>query len=189
MSHDVDLIVTRGELATLERIVDDLSESHHLAGTKWRATWRSIHLDLYVPFQSRLGANLQLRVELLTSHAERANGYRVLTSAAHTATKIAALLDRPDSLPGRKDCYEILNLLEDPSTSRTPSIIAGASARTPAQVDKLVRDTFVFLAGEPELNRQARARLRQMAGVWRRAIAVELGVPEIVPDLGPSMGG
>ena len=103
MSHDVDLIVTRGELGILERMVDDLSESHHLAGTKWRATWRSIHLDLYAPFQSRLGANLQLRVELLTSHAETVNGYRVLTSAAHTATKIAALLDRPDSLPGRKD--------------------------------------------------------------------------------------
>lgn len=49
MSHDVDLIVTRGELGILERIVDDLSESHHLAGTKWRATWRSIHLDLYTP--------------------------------------------------------------------------------------------------------------------------------------------
>ena len=188
MSHDVDLIVTRGELATLERIVGDLSESHHLAGTKWRATWRSIHLDLHVPFQSRLGANLQLRVELLTSHAETANGYRVLTSAAHTATKIAALLDRPDSLPGREDRFEILKLLGDPSTSRTPSIIAAASARTPAQVDKLLRDAFRFLTGEPELNRQARSRLRQMQAVWRRAIGAELGVPEIAPDLGPSMG-
>jgi hypothetical protein len=188
MSHDVDLIVSRGELAILERIVGDLSESHHLAGTKWRATWRSIHLDLYVPFQSRLGANLQLRVELLTSYAETVNGYRVLTSAAHTATKIAALLDRPDSLPGRKDRFEILKLLEDPSTSRTPSIISGASTRTPAQIDKLVRDVFVFLAGEAELNRQARSRLRQTEAVWRRAVAVELGSPEITPDLGPSMG-
>ena len=188
MSHDVDLIVNRSELAILEQMVGDLSESHHLAGTKWRATWRSIHLDLYAPFQSRLGANLQLRVELLTSHAEMANGYHVLTRAAHTATKIAALLDRPDSLPGRKDRYEILKLLEDPSTSATPSIIAGASARTPAQIDKLVRDVFVFLAGEPELNRQTRSRLRQMEAVWRRAVGVELGVPEIAPDSGPSMG-
>ena len=188
MSHDVDLIVTRSELAILERIVGDLSESHHLAGTKWRATWRSIHLDLYVPFQSRLGANLQLRVELLTSYAETVNGYRVLASAAHTATKIAALLDRPDSLPGRKDRFEILKLLEDPSTSRTPSIISGASNRTPAQIDKLLRDVFVFLAGDPELNRQARSRLRQTETVWRRAAAVEPGAPEITPDLGPSMG-
>ena len=188
MSHDVDLIVTRGELALLEGIVGDLSESHDLAGTRWRATWRSIHLDLYVPFQSRLGANLQLRVELLTSHAEMVNGYSVLTSAAHTATKIAALLDRPDSLPGRKDRFEILKLLDDPATSQTPSIIAGASARAPAQIDKLVHEAFVFLTGEPELNRQARSRLRQMEGVWRRAVGVELGLPEIAPDLGPSMG-
>jgi hypothetical protein len=188
MSHDVDLIVTRGELAILEAIVGDLSESHHLAGTKWRATWRSIHLDLYVPFQSRLGANLQLRVELLTSHAEMVNGYSVLTSAAHTATKIAALVDRPDSLPGRKDRYEILKLLKDPATSQTHSIIAAASARTPAQIDKLMHEAFVFLTGEPELNRQARSRLRQMEGVWRRAVGVELGLPQITPDLGPSMG-
>lgn len=49
MSHDIDLILDRGQLAVLEGMVDDLSESRHLAGTKWRATWRSIHLDLYVP--------------------------------------------------------------------------------------------------------------------------------------------
>lgn len=30
---------------------------------------------------------------------------------------IAALLDRPDSLPGRKDRYEILRLLDDPAAS------------------------------------------------------------------------
>lgn len=112
----------------------------------------------------------------------------MLTSAAHTATKIAALLDRPDSLPGRKDRHEILKLLEDPSTSRTPSVIVEASARTPAQIDKLVHDAFVFLTGEPELNRPARSRLRQTEAVWRRAVAVDLGLPEVSPDFGPSMG-
>src|ERR1035441_9453859 len=86
MSHDIDLIVSHQDLALLGTMAADLSASHHLAGTKWRGTWRSIHLDLYVPYQSRLGANLQLRVELLTSYAETVNGYRVLTSAAHTAT-------------------------------------------------------------------------------------------------------
>ena len=56
----------------------------------------------------------QLRIEQLTPHV-RTNGYRVLTSPARTATKIAALLDRPDSLPRRKDRHEILKLLEDPA--------------------------------------------------------------------------
>ena len=79
-----------------------MSESHHLAGTKWRGTWRDIHIDLYAPYQSRLGANLQLRVEALVPHAETIDGRRLLSVPAHTATKIAALLDRPDSLPGGK---------------------------------------------------------------------------------------
>ena len=71
MSHDVDLIVTRDELAQIGGMVDELSESRHLAGTKWRGTWRGVHIDLYAPYQSRLGANLQLRVEALAPYAER----------------------------------------------------------------------------------------------------------------------
>lgn len=133
MGHDIDLILDRGQLAVLEGMVDDLSVSHHLAGTQWRATWRSIHLDLYVAHESRLGANLQLRTERLAAHQEHHDRYRVLTVPAHLATKLAALLDRPDSLPGRKDRAEILALLSDPATSATAGIIANASARTADQ--------------------------------------------------------
>ena len=43
-------------------MADDLSSSHHLAGTEYPGTFRSVHLDPYVPYQTRLGANLQLRV-------------------------------------------------------------------------------------------------------------------------------
>ena len=71
MSHDVDLIVTRAELAQVQAMVDDFSQSQHLAGTKWRGTWRGVHIDLYAPFQSRLGANLQLRVEALPPSPRR----------------------------------------------------------------------------------------------------------------------
>jgi hypothetical protein len=31
MSHDVDLVVTRVELARIARLVDEISQSHHLA--------------------------------------------------------------------------------------------------------------------------------------------------------------
>src|SRR6266508_3990906 len=65
MSHDIDLIVTRAELATIGRLAVDMSESRHLAGRKWRATVDGIHLDLYVPHQSRLGRPFELRVERL----------------------------------------------------------------------------------------------------------------------------
>jgi hypothetical protein len=187
MSHDIDLIVTRGELALLEGMVDDLSESHHLAGTKWRGTWRSIYLDLYAPYQSRLGANLQLRVEHLLPYSETVNGYRTLTGPAHTATKIAALLDRPDSMPGRKDRQEILRLLRDPEAAQTPSVIASASARTPAQVHKLLRDAFVILTAEPGLTKQARSQLRRTDSAWRRTLPHEVASPDPTPEASPAI--
>src|SRR5918996_1786141 len=54
MSHDIDLIVTHPQLAALTALVDEMSDSRHLAGRKWRGTLEGIHLDLYVPHQSRL---------------------------------------------------------------------------------------------------------------------------------------
>ncbi len=188
MSHDVDLILGRPELAVLEGMVDDLSASHHLAGTKWRATWRQVHLDLYVPYQSRLGANLQLRTEALLPHQEQIGTFRVLSVAAHTATKIAALLDRPDSLPGRKDRDEILRLLQDPSTAATPGIIAAASARPSDQQRVLVGKAFEFLVADPSLSRSDRDRLRRAATAWQRAIEIDAEGPDPGREAGPSMG-
>jgi hypothetical protein len=182
MSHDVDLIVSRAELAVLEAMVDDLSESHHLAGTEWRATWRSIHLDLYAPYQSRLGANLQLRVEQLVPYNETVNGYRVLTTPAHTASKIAALLDRADSLPGRKDRYEILRPLDDPAIAQTPDIILGASTRTADQVCTLLHKAFEILAAEPELAKRERAQLRERETAWRRLLTDRPGPGLSAPE-------
>lgn len=193
MSHDIDLIVNRQDLRQLETIADDFSESHHLAGTKWRASWRSIHLDLYVPYQSRLGANLQLKVEELLAQVETFNGYRVLSTPAHTATKIAALLDRPDSLPGRKDRHEILQLLEEPTAASTPAVIAQASTRDPTQLSTLIRQLFEFLVGEPTLRQRDRARLRQTESHWQRTLGESLEV-SLKPkrdrsrDIGPDLG-
>jgi hypothetical protein len=65
---------------------------------------------------------------------------------AHIATKMAALLDRPDSLPGRKDRQELLNLLALPGSAGAPGVIKAASARTPAEVAALMQRAFVFLS-------------------------------------------
>lgn len=120
-------------------MVEDLSESRHFGSPKWRASRRGVHLDLYVPHQSRLGANLQLRVEQLAHHTETRDGKRLLTIPGHTATKWAALLDRPDSRPGRKDRYEILRLLKAPGAEQTPRVIKEASSRTSSDVAVLLR--------------------------------------------------
>ena len=185
MSHDIDLILDRAQLAVLDGLVDDLSVSHHLAGTKWRATWRSIHLDLYVPHQSRLGANLQLRTERLAAYQERHGRYRVLTVPAHLATKMAALLDRPDSLPGRKDRAEILSLLADPATAATPQVVADASARNPDERRVLLGKVFAFLAADSSLNRAGRDRLRRMGATWLRELPASLSVAD-GPGAAPS---
>lgn len=182
MSHDIDLIVSRAELDQLAAMVDDLSESRHLGGVKWRATWRDIHLDLYVAHQSQLGTNLQLRVEKLIPHVERVNGYRVLSVPAHTATKIAALLDRPDSMPGRKDRYEILRLLTAPAAARTPAVIREASARNAEQLNTLTDAAFGFLAQGQ--NKKSQAVLRRTAMAWTAA-AQQSGEPAPAP---PSSG-
>lgn len=171
MSHDIDLIVTRAELAQITRLADEVSQSHHLAGTKWRGTWRGIHIDLYARHQSRLGANLQLRVETLARYAESVGGRRLLSVPAHIATKVAALLDRPDSLPGRKDRHELQQLLGLPGASGAPEVIKAASLRTPAELAQLVDRAFVFLAGDSSLARQDRAWLRQTSQQWHRRVA------------------
>ena len=141
-----------------------------------------IHLDLYVPHQSQLGANLQLRTERLAAHHERHGRYRVLTVPAHLATKLAALLDRPDSLPGRKDRHEILTLLGDPAAAGTPEVVADASARSGEQQRVLIGKAFEFLVADSSLNRAGRDRLRRTSAAWIRSVPAPPTVAVEPPD-------
>lgn len=176
MSHDIDLIVSRADLAILSRGVGDLSESTHLAGRKWRASYQDVHLDLYVPYQSRLGQRLALRVEHLVGYAEHVDGWHVLAEPAHVATKFAALLDRPDSLPGEKDRHEIVELLRSGvAPHATAQVIREASQLPPEQLRTLVATAFDYLQeyevdGQP-LGRKDRLWLRTTANQWSRALA------------------
>jgi hypothetical protein len=168
MSHDIDLIVTRPELATLEGFVEDLSESRHLAGRMWRATLQGVHLDLYVPYQSRLGAHVQLRTERLVQHREIVDRWVVLDNPAHLATKLAALLDRPDSTPGDKDRHEIMALLAQGVDGATAvDVLHDASARPPDEVTALIAQAFEYL-GDVTLDRSQRRALNAQAKDWQR---------------------
>jgi hypothetical protein len=162
MSHDIDLIVNRPGISALKQLVSDMSVSRHIGGTKWRAAWGSVHLDLYVPYESRLGANIQLRVERLLKYCEPVGRYRVLSVPAHLATKFAALLDRPDSLPGRKDRAEILALLEQPGAAAMSRVVATASDRTTDEIRFLLKRAFELIAQDPSLDRNSRERLRRL---------------------------
>ncbi len=169
MSHDIDLIVTRPQLETIGSLVEEMSESRHLAGRKWRATLEGIHLDLYVPYESRLGQHLQLRTEALNEHRDQVDEWIVLTPAAHLATKLAALLDRPDSLPGDKDRQEILSLLAlDVDPNEAVRVVHDASTRTADEVDQHLNDAFQYL-GELTLDRSQRSWLRGLTAEWADA--------------------
>jgi hypothetical protein len=166
MSHDIDLIVTRPQLATLTALVDEMSESRHLAGRKWCGMLEGVHLDLYVPHQSRLGRHLQLRTERLVRHTEIHDGWVVLVPPAHLATKLAALVDRPDSAPGDKDRHEIMALLgQGVDTADAVGVVHDASARPPAEVTGLIDRAFAYL-GDLRLDRNQRRTLNQLARDW-----------------------
>jgi hypothetical protein len=166
MSHDIDLIVTRPQLAVLTALVDEVSESRHLAGRKWRGSLDGIHLDLYVPHQSRLGQHLQLRTEHLVRRTEVLDGWVVLQPAAHLATKLAALVDRPDSGPGDKDRNEIMALLgQGIDTAEAVAVIHEASVRPPHEVTALIDHAFAYL-GDLRLDRNQRRSLNHLARQW-----------------------
>jgi hypothetical protein len=187
MSHDIDLIVTRPQLAFIRTMTEEMSESRHLAGRKWRATLDGIHLDLYVPHDSLLGQHLQLRTERLMGHQETVDGWVVLDPPGHVATKLAALLDRPDTIPGEKDRQEIAALLaRGVDGSEAVRVLHDASTRAPREVTQLIDQAFVYL-GDLQLNRDQRRHLNEIANQWRaHSIGHEPLGPSIAdPDPSP----
>jgi hypothetical protein len=181
MSHDIDLIVTHPELAALQAQVNEMSESRHLAGRKWRGTLDGTHLDLYVPHQSRLGQHLALRTERLVAYTEILDGWVVLEPPAHLATKLAALVDRPDSAPGEKDRHEIIALLgQGIDSADAVGVVHDASARDPSDVTRLIARAFDYLR-DLRLDRTERRTLNQLAREWHKHSA-RLGAAAPRPD-------
>ncbi|MHB8507971.1 MAG: hypothetical protein ACYDGR_04885 [Candidatus Dormibacteria bacterium] len=160
LSHDIDVVLEAHVLQRArERVM--VTESAHVGGRKYRAVVEGgIKLDIYVPYQSVLGQRLQLPVEALLPHAEILLGRRVLTVAAHLASKFAGLLDRPESNPGEKDRTEIWGLLQLGDASvEFASVLRGSRG---TDVTGLVEEGFELL-GDLELSRSDRQRLRALA--------------------------
>ena len=179
-SHDIDLVLQPHELDMLAARWP-VTKTTHL-GTKWRAEANGIHVDLYVPHQSTLGTRLQLPVSALPPHAVSLEGRRVLDAPAHLATKLAALLDRPDTLPGEKDREEVWLLLrtEAPDPGQVASVL-GASALQGSALTAAVDEALGYLRDLP-LSRPERAWLRTTSAHVGAAVA-ELGGADQRPPL------
>jgi len=160
-SHDIDVIVDHATLGKV-RSKHQLSESRHVGGPKFEMKVDGVPVDVYPVFQSRLGQRLQLPVEALLPLSERIEGVRMLSSEAQFAAKMAALLDRPDSLPGEKDRKEMWALLQSNPGLDFVALgrILNRAGWKPEQQAELLSTTFDLLEETPGLSKAQRSTLR-----------------------------
>ncbi len=170
ISKDIDLIIFSDEVrAKIESRVSDLSKSDHHQGRTWRDIVDGIHINIYLPYESQLGNKLRLRVEVLAEHTEPGfrKGWKLLTIEAHTITKIAALLDRPDSEKGLKDAGELLRLIKrgvDPGTAC--AILAAATAGPLEPIGDYIESAFRLIAEKSGANKAERRLLDRLRREW-----------------------
>ncbi len=161
-SHDIDVIVDHPTLDRL-RSKYELFESRHVGGRKFELKVDGVGVDVYPVYQSRLGRELQLPVEALFGWSERIGQARVLTGEAQFAAKMAALLDRPDTLPGEKDRQELWALLSAGSglDFKIVGSLLRQAGKPPDQQLALLSKTFDLMDETPDLSKAERSKLRQ----------------------------
>lgn len=161
-SHDIDVIVDHATLSRL-RLKYELLPSRHVSGKKFEILLDGVEVDVYPVYQSRLGQRLRVPVEALIQHTERIGRAKVLAAEAQFVAKMAALLDRPDSLPGEKDREELWAL----ASSEKPldfAVVAGilkGSGWDAARRKSLLEETFGLLEETRGLRKTDRSKLRR----------------------------
>jgi hypothetical protein len=171
VSRDIDLIIMDPQLRQkLRDVLPDYSENTiHSGGRKGRGTKDGVHVDAYIPWESALGTKLRLKVEKLIDHTEPApvKGWRLLNIHAHTATKIAALLDRPDTEKGEKDAREIDRLLQNGAAPvETIAVLLDATGGEPEQIPRYIAEAFELIPTLASVNKQRRRQLAQERRIW-----------------------
>ena len=164
-SHDIDIIVDHATLAKLGAKFQ-LSPSQHISGRKFEIKVDGVGVDVYPVDQSKLGQRLQVPVEVLINHTEKIDGTRVLTAEAQFVAKMAALLDRPDTLPGEKDrreMWELINSGRGLDFEAVAGILQQAGWEGPRQTE-LFGQTFDLLGETADLSKHDRAVLRLNRG-------------------------
>ncbi|MHB8611724.1 MAG: hypothetical protein ACYDAL_04740 [Candidatus Dormibacteraceae bacterium] len=160
-SHDIDIIVDHATLAKLGAKFQ-LSPSRHISGQKFAIEVEGVGVDVYPVYQSKLGRRLQIPVEVLIDHTEKIDRTRVLTTEAQFVAKMAALLDRPDTLPGEKDRHEMWELISS-SPGFDFKAVTGILQRAGwegKRETELLDQTFDLLRETANLSKQDRATLR-----------------------------
>jgi len=160
-SHDLDVIVDHATLARLGAKFQ-LSPSRHISGQKFTFEIDGVGVDVYPVYQSKLGRRLQFPVEVLIEHTEKIARTRVLTAEAQFVAKMAALLDRPDTLPGDKDRREMWGLMNSGSGLDFKAIaeILLRGGWEGKRQTELIGQTFDLLGETADLSKQDRVVLK-----------------------------
>ena len=160
-SHDLDVIVDHATLARLGAKFQ-LSPSRHISGQKFTFEIDGVGVDVYPVHQSKLGRRLQFPVEVLIEHTEKIARTRVLTAEAQFVAKMAALLDRPDTLPGDKDRREMWGLMNSGSGLDFKAIaeILLRGGWEGKRQTELIGQTFDLLGETADLSKQDRVVLK-----------------------------
>jgi hypothetical protein len=117
---------------------------------------------VYPVYQSKLGRRLQIPVEVLSNHTETIDRTRVLTAEAQFVAKMAALLDRKDTLPGEKDRREMWELINS-GPNLDFKVVAGILQRggwEGTRQTELLDQTFDLLGETADLSKHDRSVLR-----------------------------
>jgi hypothetical protein len=180
ISQDIDLIIMSPALrATLKERLDDYSENSRLSGggTKARGSVDGVHIDAYFPHESKLGNRLLIDVAKLSAYTEevRNRQWLMLTLEAHIATKLAALLDRPDSEKGEKDAREIVRLIDSGADgSEVVRILLDTTTGDRDLIPDHVRTAFQLLPDRARLNKKARRHYKNLEREWVDEATIQL---------------
>ena len=174
VSTDIDLIINSPELRQrLRDLLEDYSEnSHHSGGRKVRGEIDGVHIDAYIPRESNLGDKLRLDVHRLSKYVEpeTVKGWLMLTLDAHIATKIAALIDRPETEKGEKDAREIVRLMREGSRpadgAKVVEVLLDTTSGPPDDILDYLQRMFELLPNKASLNKSDRRWLDGVRRVW-----------------------
>ena len=104
-SKDIDVVM---EFEELEKMRNEFVVSKNERLRKYEARKEEIEIDIYVPFYSNPG----IPAEEIKNQTTRIEGFEVPVKEALALLKQKALLERQDSLKGRKDLIDLISLFK-----------------------------------------------------------------------------
>lgn len=104
-SKDIDIVI---ELSTLERLRQEFEIFKNERLKKYELRMREVEVDVYVPFYSVLGVEVQKIIE----DAKIVEGFKVPAVELLWVLKLVAWGGRRGSAKGRKDFLDLVSLLE-----------------------------------------------------------------------------